>query len=222
MAAEYAIDRQSLSAQVYDYIKKLILSGELRGGEKIPEERVAEKFGVSRTPIREALQRLDQYGLIYLKPRSYAIVVALGEKEAREIAVVRAQLEDLAVGLLCEHPVPDGVQELEELARRCTEAFSDGDTATTFEIDSAFHVKIAQLSNNTELRDLFDRIDARVQLSRLTLHLPTEALGTFIGQHHQIIEAIKSGDCARSKSLMREHILGQLPIADFRDVATDV
>ena len=60
----YAIQRQSLSEQVYHYIKRLILSGEIRGGEKIPEEKVAQQFGVSRTPIREALKRLEEYGLI--------------------------------------------------------------------------------------------------------------------------------------------------------------
>jgi DNA-binding GntR family transcriptional regulator len=69
--ATYAIHRQSLSGQVYCYIKRLILSGEIRGGERIPEEKVAQQFGVSRTPIREALSRLEEYGLIQIKPRSY-------------------------------------------------------------------------------------------------------------------------------------------------------
>ncbi|MDO8944225.1 MAG: GntR family transcriptional regulator, partial [Desulfobacterales bacterium] len=78
----YEIHRQSLSEQVYHYIKRLILSGEIRGGEKIPEEKVAQRFGVSRTPIREALSRLEEYGLIQIKPRSYAEVVALEPHEA--------------------------------------------------------------------------------------------------------------------------------------------
>ena len=74
----------------------------LKGGKRIPEEKVAQQFGVSRTPIREALRRLEEYGIIRVKPRSYAEVVGLSPKEARHISIVRAELETLSVRLLTE------------------------------------------------------------------------------------------------------------------------
>ncbi len=83
----------------YHYIKRLILSGKLKGGEKIPEEKIAQQFGVSRTPIREALRRLEEYGLVYLKPRSYAEVISFSPKDAEQVACIRAQLEMLSARL---------------------------------------------------------------------------------------------------------------------------
>jgi len=115
----YEIHRQSLSEQVYHYIKRLILSGEIRGGEKIPEEKVAQQFGVSRTPIRGALHRLEEYGLIQIKPRSYAVVVALEPQEAGPLAMIRSQLETLAVSLLTDCGTEHDVKDLGQLAKEC-------------------------------------------------------------------------------------------------------
>ena len=209
-APQYPIERQSLAEQVYNYIKRLILSGELKGGEKIPEEGIARQFGVSRTPIREALRRLDEYGLVYLKPRSYAIVVALDAQDAEQIALVRAQLEQLSVRLLTETGVDEDFEALVTLAQECQQFLSVGDVASTFEKDSQLHLEIARRTGNRHLYEVFEKIDAKMQLLRLVLHLPIKDLTRFVGQHTAIIQTMKSHQPDESVALISQHILGQL------------
>lgn len=206
----YEIDRNSLSARVYSYIKSLILSGELKAGERVPEVQVAQRFGVSRTPIREALKRLEEYGLIEVKPRSYAQVVTLSPEEAGDVAAVRSALEVLSAGLLAERGTPADFDAIEALAEECLAAFSRGDIAKTFEVDSAMHLEMARRSKNRHLYDHMEKLDAKIQLLRLVLHLPNKKLGNFIKQHKELVAAMRAHDVERAKQIMQGHILNQL------------
>lgn len=206
----YDFDQLSLSDKVHHYIKDLILAGELKAGERVPEIRVAERFGVSRTPIREALKRLEEYGLIYTKPRSYAEVASLPVEEAGNVARVRASLETLSVKLLAECGTREDFDYLDSLAEQCSELIARGDVAETFEKDSELHLEFARRSRNMHLYELFEKFDAKVQLLRLVLHLSHEELRGFIGQHKGIIEAIRDRDPELAQQRMEDHILGQL------------
>lgn len=206
----YEIHRQSLSEQVYGYIKRLILSAEIKGGEKIPEEKVAQQFGVSRTPIRDALKRLEEYGLIRIKPRSYAVVVALEPHEAVQLAVIRVQLETLAVGLLTDCGTEKDFKELDLLARECSSLIAKGDIATTFEKDSLLHLEIVRRTGNDHLYEIFEKFDAKIQLLRLILQVPLEKLKLYVGHHDGIISAMKRRDSELAVTLMKQHILNQL------------
>jgi GntR family transcriptional regulator, rspAB operon transcriptional repressor len=208
--ATYKIHRQSLSDQVYDYIKRLILSGEIRGGERIPEEKVAKKFGVSRTPIREALSRLEEYGLIKIKPRSYAEVVALEPQEAGQLAVIRSQLETLAVSLLADCGTEEDFRELDLLAKECNTLIAEGDIATTFEKDSLLHLEIARRTGNSHLYEICEKLDAKIQLLRLVLSIPLEKLIVYVKHHDEIIDAMKRRDQESAIALMKHHIMNQL------------
>lgn len=206
----YEIQRQSLSEQVYRYIKRLILSGEIRGGEKIPEEKVARQFGVSRTPIREALKRLEEYGLIYLKPRSYATVIALKPHEAGQIACIRSQLETLAVSLLTECATEADFKELKTMAAECDKLIGNGDVGDLFEKDSLLHLEIAKRTGNRHLYEIVEKLDAKVQLLRLIIRLPLDKLTSYVGQHSEIIKAMETRDKDAAEAMMRKHILNQL------------
>lgn len=208
---KYTLHRSSLSDQVYSHIKKMILAGELKGGDRVPEERVGQRFGVSRTPIREALKRLEEYGLIRVKPRSYAEVVRITHEEAEQIALIRAHLEDLAVLLLTQRePEQWDVSAIWRYAGECEEMLEAGDIAGAFERDSQLHLEIVRRTGNSHLYDIFEKLDAKVQLSRLEIHLPVEVLRRFIGQHDQLIRTIRSGDTVQARDRMRHHILDQL------------
>ncbi len=206
----YQIHRQSLSEQVYSYIKRQILSGELKGGQKIPEEKIAQQFGVSRTPIREALRRLNEYGLVYLKPRSYAVVVELDPQEAEHLAQVRAQLEAFSARQLAENGTQEDFDALEQIAKECEEALKVGDVATTFEKDSQFHLEIARRTGNRHLFELFEKIDAKMQLLRLVLHLPLKDLNRFIAHHQPLLHYMRTHNKEAAEALMKSHILEQL------------
>ncbi len=206
----YEIHRQSLSEQVYFYIKRLILSGEIQGGQRIPEEKVAQQFGVSRTPIREALKRLEEYGLIQIKPRSYAVVVALEPQEAGQLAIIRAQLETLSVGLLTDCATEKDLKELDQLAQECNDLISGGDIATTFEKDSRLHLEFARRTGNRHLYEIFEKLDAKIQLLRLVLRVPLTKLKLYVRHHDDIISAMRRRDKELAISLMRHHIMNQL------------
>ena len=212
----YEIHRQSLSEQVYHYIKRLILSGEILGGERIPEEKVARQFGVSRTPIREALSRLEEYGLIQMKPRSYAMVVALDPLEAGQLAVIRSQLETLAVSLLADCGTDEDFRELDLLARDCNALIAEGDIAAAFEKDSQLHLEIARRTGNRHLYEIYEKLDAKIQLLRLVLRLPLEKLRVYIKHHDEIIHSMKRRDKEIAVDLMRHHVMNQLD--DFEQV----
>ena len=208
--ATYDIDRLSLSDRVYYYIKDLILSGELEAGEKIAENQIATRFQVSRTPIREALKRLEEYGLVRIKPRAYAEVVSLRPEEAEDVASLRAALEVFAVGLLAERGSDEDFDALQQLVDACRSCVESGEVAATFENDSSFHLEIAKRTGNRHLYELSERLDAKVQLLRLVLHLPMDRLTMFVGQHDQIMEALRARDAEQARLLMRRHILDQL------------
>jgi DNA-binding GntR family transcriptional regulator len=208
--ATYAIHRHSLSDQAYHYIKRLILSGEIRGGERIPEEKVAQLFGISRTPIREALSRLEEYGLIQIKPRAYAEVVALKPHEAGQLAVIRSQLETLAVSLLADCGTEEDFRELDLLAKECNALIAEGDIATTFEKDSLLHLEIARRTGNPHLYEICEKLDAKIQLLRLVLSIPLVKLKVYVKHHDAIIDAMKKRDKELAVTLMRRHVMNQL------------
>ena len=204
------LNYNGLSGQVYLYIKQMILSGEFQGGDKIHEEKVGLRFGVSRTPIREALKKLNEYGLVVLKPRSQAVVATLTKDEAVQLAHIRARLETLSARILAEVGTSKDFDLLQRIADECDELIAERDVAGAFEKDSRFHLEIAQRTKNTHLYEIIEKLDAKIQLSRLVIKLPNDRLEKSINQHSSILQALRSGDRDLSEVLMQHHILHQL------------
>ena len=204
------LNYDGLSGQVYIYIKKMILSGEFKAGHKIHEEKVGQLFGVSRTPIREALKKLSEYGLVNLKPRSHAVVATLTPEEAVQLAHIRAQLEALSTKLLAEAGTNRDFDQLSSIADECDLSIADGDVAGAFEQDSYLHLEIVRRTKNAHLYEIIEKLDAKIQLSRLIIKLPVDRLENFINQHTKIIQALRRRDRELAETLMRHHILHQL------------
>lgn len=206
--------RQSYADQVYHYIKELILSGELTQGEKIVEDKIAKRFGVSRTPIREALTRLQAYGLVHLQPRSYAEVVRIGEREARDIAQLRLHLERMSFRLLCNKEDPGDVEELRRIATEAESALLAKDKAAYFEADSAFHQTAADLCGNGQLGLVFRQFDSKAQLLRIAQHVSLERLEIYMRQHFDLVDLLEKGRCGAIEELLRVHIVHDLGSSD--------
>lgn len=204
---EELITRKNLSDQVHDHIKRMILSGELKGGERVPEASLSKLFGVSRTPLREALKKLSDYGLIYLKPRSYAEVVIINEDEAKQIAEVRLDLEVLSAKLFSRNASADAFQEIREISDKCLQLNVEGDKAASFEMDSFFHLKIAEQCGNFCLFEIFEKLDARIQLLRLNQKLTPSSLSDYIRQHSILIAAMENKEENLIESILSTHIM---------------
>lgn len=210
----YVILQSSLADQVGDSLKQRILSGDLAAGMMIPEEQLAAQFGVSRTPIREAIRRLAEYGLVVLKPRSHAQVRQISEKEASDIARVRTHLEQLAIDCMTIESVNSHIEKLARLAAECQYYLGLGDRAMLFVRDSQFHLELARCAENEALYDLYERLDAQVQLVRVAQNLPHPLLGIIINQHSTLLHLLRTGEMAQAKSLMHKHVMHEIDVEE--------
>lgn len=204
------VQYQSLPDQVFRTIKRMILSGELKGGERIPELRIAAETGVSRTPIREALRRLGEYGLISIKPRCYAEVLKMTKDEVKDLTRVRVALETLAVRIFVERATPEARAWLKALSDECAASAKTKDIASFYEKDSQFHLEIAHAGGNAFLYDQMVRMDAKVQLSRLVKPLNLRDIQDALAEHALILTALKSGDAADAEKQITLHINNNL------------
>lgn len=204
------IEQASLADQVYENLKLLILSGALPGGEPVPEEQLAQQFGVSRTPIREALKRLAEYGLVTLKPRTNAVVTSITPREAADIGRVRLALETLAVDSFKEESLGAFVEKLQALAAECQYRFALGDRAKGFEKESEFHIAFVSGAENAILTETYTRLDSRIQLLRIAQNLTTEQLLPYASQHLELIQSLRRGNREETKDLLKRHILHDL------------
>jgi len=207
------INRKTISDQVYDHIKRLILSGKLMGGERIPEIRIADQLNVSRTPVREAIRKLSEYGLVVLKPRSYALVATINPKEARDISLVRLSLEKLSFRSFAAVATAEDIALLRDIAVRCQESNAAEDYGAAYELDSQLHLELARRTTNAELFHMLRTIDAKLQLLRLKQHLPTNMLSRYFDQHEALIQLVETRQLSEIDSMLERHILHDL---DFK------
>ncbi|MCH3918306.1 MAG: GntR family transcriptional regulator [Spirochaetia bacterium] len=201
------IKQTSLADQVYEVLKEKILSKEIKGGEKIQEEELARQFGVSRTPIREAIRRLSEYGLVTLNPRTHAEVNKINDREALDIAKVRIALECFAIDNIDPKILELNFPTLSRHAADCFFAFSTGKRAEAFEYDSLFHSTLIKTTGNNALMDLYNRLDAKVQQLRIEQDEPDEELSMYIGQHGTLMQLLKDNKKQQAKELLKKHIL---------------
>ncbi len=197
---------QTFAEQVFQHIKRLILAEQLQPGQRIPEEKIAQSFGVSRTPIREALRKLERYGLVRIVPRSHAEVVRLDEQDARQLWQVRLELERLSVGLLAAKAGAEDCGAIRAFAEACQSAADEGDIAGTFDTDNQFHLEIAKRSGNHYIFDVLKMLSAKIHLHRTTNCTDIEKIRSDIRLHFCLVDALCAGDCVEATRLIVEHI----------------
>ena len=198
---------KSLADQVYDQVKEMILSGHIKQGEKISEENLSEQFEVSRTPIREALKRLDTYGLVKMEPRSHTSVIEISEKGGKDIALMRINLENFAIDHINMGLFNSSFDEICRLAADCQYALTIENRAKAFELDSLFHIAIIKTADNDALTDIYERIDAKIQLLRIKQNENNDRLLEYMMQHTKLINLIKNGRLEEAKALTENHVL---------------
>jgi DNA-binding GntR family transcriptional regulator len=205
-----AVKLDTLPDQVFLRIKKMILSGELKGGDRIPEVKIAQEFGVSRTPIREALRKLDEYGLISIKPRRYAEVLQMTHDEVVELTIVRLHLEKLAVKLFIERCTSVDIAALEVVIAECHQYLDNGDVGGFYEKDSQFHIEIARRTRNHFLVITMQSLDAKIQLSRLVKPLNEKEIRSALTEHDNLFDLLKNKDIEAAQRYIEQHINNNL------------
>ena len=213
------LDLSNLSDRVYIHIKRLIMTGKLQGGQKIPEQAIAEQLGASRTPIREALRRLEEHGLVVIEPRRSTRVATITLDDKKHVGQVRLQLSLLAIRLLCERVSSEDCTTLRDLAVSCSEYAEAGDFASCFETDSLFHCEISERSGNEHLAELDRLLEHKVQLLRNIEKATRERVIETVSLHIPIVEAICLKDAGKAKELMYQHLVCYYPgLEAFKDM----
>ena len=201
------IDNTNLRDQTYDIIKNMIILREIEPGKKINEEHIAKEIQVSRTPIREALCRLENEGIVTIIPRRGAFVSDLTETNVREILLIREVLEGLVVRLAVENMDAKTLEKLRKAIEKVSsipEEDRDLVNYTRSEVD--FHSILLGASNNQMLKNMMDMVNAHLQIIRLrTVVIPERAQKT-VKEHQQILNAIEKGDADTAEELMRKHV----------------
>lgn len=192
-----------MSKDAYTLILEAIDGGDFRPGDRLVESDLAERFGVSRTPIREALQRLETQSLLTRDGRSL-IVASLDHNQLAELYVVRAELEGLAAGLAARHASPEEVRVLQDMVEDDHKLM--GDPQAMARANRRFHKQIHLSSHNRYLVQQLDLVHRSMALMATTSLAAVGRDEDALAEHTAIVEAIHAGDVATATDALRSHI----------------
>jgi GntR family transcriptional regulator, rspAB operon transcriptional repressor len=211
----FRLDRmRNASAQVFDHLRELIISLELKPGVQLQRDALAAYFDLSSTPIRDALTRLGEEGLVDIVPKQTTTVRAIDVGSARQAHLLRLALELEIVHLLAQAPSRPIVTTLENLVSQQTLALAHRDFAAFLEADQAFHRQMFLAAQAETLWHWMRRQSG--QLDRLRrLHLPIkDKAANALADHASIVASIAEGDPKGAQRNMRKHLSGTLAQLD--------
>lgn len=204
-------DRQpSMVDEAYAALKQAILDSHFAPGFRASEQEIALRLGMSRTPVHEAVIRLQEDGLVRVLPRRGVLICALAPEDMREIYDIIIAVEGRAAELLASRPDPLREAITAELARDTDDmarAWQDGDLPAWGRADARFHRALVERAENGRMTRIIQTINDQSHRARmLTLKLRSE-LGSSVTEHRGIIEAIRNGDPAKAQSCIHDHRL---------------
>ena len=195
---------------VFNTLREAILRGELKPGERLMEIQLANKLGVSRTPIREAIRKLELEGLVLMIPRKGAEVAQITEKSLRDVLEVRRALENLAVQLACLRMSPQTLADLKAAARAFEEILGGEDVTAVAEADVAFHDVIYMATDNQRLISLLNNLREQMYRYRVEYLKKKEYHKQLLWEHQEIIRAIEAGEIDVATKITEQHIDNQV------------
>lgn len=194
---------------VFKALRTAIVQGEFQPGERLMEVTLANKLGVSRTPVREAIRMLELEGLVVMIPRKGAEVANITVKDLRDALEVRMAIEALSVKLACQRIDEQGKQELKQVCIAFREAINSKLVPAIVEADEAFHNTIYQLSKNPRLITIAQNLREQVYRYRVEYVKDFSYHDNLVTEHDQITNAILRGDEETAEKIMNEHIYNQ-------------
>ncbi|MEE1748253.1 MULTISPECIES: GntR family transcriptional regulator [unclassified Streptomyces] len=192
-----------LRERVYEALLELITTRALRPGQHLVESELAGHLGVSRQPVREALQRLNTEGWVDLRPAQGAFVHEPTEEEADQLLSVRTLLEAEAARLAAANSGTEGIAALEELCAKGEQAVADDDVDLAVATNAAFHAKVMELAGNVVLSELAGQVGRRVRWYYTPVARRRGAQSWI--EHRSLIAAISARDGQRATEIMRSH-----------------
>ena len=191
---------------VFETLREAILKGVIKSGERLMENQLAEEMGVSRTPVREAIRKLEQEGFVVVMPRKGAYVSEMSYRDVHEVYEIRASLESLACGLAAERVTPSEIEEMERYLVEEREYLDNNELVLTVNIDIGLHSVIYQAARNEKITHLISKLKDQVYRLRSTsIMLPGRKKASLL-EHQEIVEAISERDVELAQRLGQEHV----------------
>ena len=200
------IERRTLHDEVLDRLRDMIQEGELRAGERIPERALCDRFGISRTPLREALKVLATEGLIDLLPNRGAAVSRISAEGLREAFEVMGALEALGGELACARITDAEVAAIRRLHDRMVAHHRAGRLNDYFALNQAIHEAILAAADNRMLSALYGRLRGQVQRARFAANLSETRWRQAVAEHEEMMTALEARDAERLGRIMKRHL----------------
>lgn len=196
---------QTLREKILENIRDAILKGDLKPGERVSEPDIAERYGISRTPIREAFRQLESEGYLTVIPRKGAVVAKHSEKDIEEFYSIKSVLEGYAAQLAAERMTPKDIDKLEAINNRLEKLSKSKDVKTFFRAHNEFHEYFIRAAGNKKLHELIQQLLKKFEYLRIaSLSLPGR-MEISVQEHKKIIEAFRNNDGLTADLLVRKN-----------------
>jgi DNA-binding GntR family transcriptional regulator len=196
----------SATTRVYQHLKRAILEQLHPGGTLLTEAEIAEAVGVSRTPVREALLRLEAEGLVALYPKRGALVLPVSAQEIGEVIEARTLVEGHAARRAWEYRTAL-IAGLEPLLLAMRQARAAGDVIAFMQADRAFHAAVVESAGNRILADLYHRLrDRQMRMGVASVRISPDRMDHALADHEAMIDALRTGSGERFAELVHEHV----------------
>lgn len=194
---------------IFDTLRDAIVSGELKPGERLMEVSLAEKMGVSRTPVREAVRRLEMEGLVTMVPRKGTHVAQLSVKDIMDVLEVRAALDKLATELAANRIKSDNMRQLENIHKQYTSCLTKENIPGAIKKDVEFHQVIYSASGNNKLINVAGNLREQIYRFRVLYMKDFSNAEEVLKEHQAILKALQGNNSNMAGKLAEEHIKHQ-------------
>ena len=195
----------TLREKILEHIRDAIISGSLKAGSRVSEPELAERYGISRTPIREAFRQLESEGYLTVIPRRGAVVSEFKQKDVEDFYAIKSILEGYAARQACSKLTEKELAKLHANNERLRELADHNDIKTFFKIHNEFHEMFIKAADNERLKELITSVVTRFQRLRfMSLSLPGR-MRIAVQEHEKIIDAFRRRDAATAEALVRKN-----------------
>lgn len=206
------IQRRALHDEIIEKLRDMISEGELPPGTRVPEKLLCLRFGVSRTPLREALKVLGSEGLVDLLPNRGAMVARLTVNDIEELFPVMGQLEALAGELACQNATEEEVAEIRLLHSQMVLDFTRSNRSAYFKVNQEIHSKILGAARNQTLCNIYRALAGRVRHARYLANMSQARWAKAVEEHEQILTALAARDGVRLSRILKQHLTNKLEV----------
>ncbi|MEM6460872.1 MAG: GntR family transcriptional regulator [Pseudomonadota bacterium] len=206
--------RRSLHDEIADLLRDRIVEGDPAAGEFVNERELAEDFGVSRTPIREALKVLAHEGLVEIVPNRGTFVASLTLEDIADLIEILSEIEGFAARLAAERASAEQLRSMRRLHEDMLAAHEQRDMTHYFKLNQAIHEMVAQAAGNPHVLESFRTYTSRVRRIRFLSNMDDALWLKSIQEHEQILCALEERDATRASELMKYHVEAILAAAE--------